>query len=69
MENESNDEKTKAAAVAREREARRRRILENSNNRLSKITGRVHDEGTKVENSCYLHKLTFLLYSRSYHHQ
>ena len=28
-------------------EARRRRILENSNNRLGKITGRVHNEGTK----------------------
>lgn len=52
MENEINQEKIKeslpsSAAVAA-REARRRRILENSNNRLGKITGRVHNEGKKV---------------------
>lgn len=45
MDNENNGEKIKAAAVARE--ARRRRILENSNNRLGLITGRVHDEGER----------------------
>lgn len=30
--------------LAAQREARRRRILQNSNNRLGKITGRVFDE-------------------------
>lgn len=35
------DQKLRAAEL---REARRRRILENSNNRLGKITGRVHNE-------------------------
>lgn len=40
MENEVTGEQNKAAAA---REARRRRILENGNNRLGKITGRVHD--------------------------
>ncbi|KAG5683029.1 hypothetical protein PVAND_012339 [Polypedilum vanderplanki] len=41
MENEKTDEIDTAAAA---REARRRRILENSNKRLGKITGRVHNE-------------------------
>lgn len=31
-------------AIAAKREARRRRILENSKDRLSKITGREHDD-------------------------
>lgn len=31
--------------AAEAREARRRRILENSNKRLGKITGREHNEG------------------------
>lgn len=31
-------------SVNARREARRKRILENSNNRLTKITGREHDE-------------------------
>lgn len=34
--------------AAEAREARRRRILENSNKRLGKITGREHDEGETV---------------------
>lgn len=42
MENENSQEISKAAAA---REARRRKILENGNNRLGKITGRIHDEG------------------------
>lgn len=40
MENESEVDSRAAA-----REARRKRILENGNNRLGKITGRVHNEG------------------------
>ncbi|XP_055544583.1 uncharacterized protein LOC129729786 isoform X2 [Wyeomyia smithii] len=35
---------TTADALAARREARRKRILENSNNRLTKITGREHNE-------------------------
>ncbi|XP_058817945.1 uncharacterized protein LOC131681252 [Topomyia yanbarensis] len=35
-----------AAALSARREARRKRILENSNNRLTKITGREHNEST-----------------------
>lgn len=31
-------------SAAAKREARRKKILENSNNRLGKITGRVHDD-------------------------
>jgi hypothetical protein len=42
MENENSEELDAAAAA---REARRRRILVNSNKRLSKITGREHNEG------------------------
>lgn len=34
----------KMDALAARREARRKRILENSNNRLTKITGREHNE-------------------------
>ncbi|XP_063702411.1 LOW QUALITY PROTEIN: uncharacterized protein LOC134832348 [Culicoides brevitarsis] len=37
-------EKSQSDILAARREARRRRILENSNNRLSKITGREHNE-------------------------
>lgn len=43
MDNEEKNEQLSKTAAARE--ARRRRILENSNNRLGKITGRVHNEG------------------------
>lgn len=39
---EESHEQDKAAEA---REARRRRILENSNKRLGKITGREHNEG------------------------
>jgi hypothetical protein len=39
------EEISKTAARA---EARRRKILENSNNRLGKITGRIHNEGKIV---------------------
>jgi hypothetical protein len=42
MENDNSEEIDSAAAT---REARRRRILENSNKRLGKITGREHNEG------------------------
>lgn len=41
MDNEEKNEQISKAAAARE--ARRRKILENGNNRLGKITGRVHD--------------------------
>uniref|UniRef100_A0A336KN72 CSON012769 protein n=1 Tax=Culicoides sonorensis TaxID=179676 RepID=A0A336KN72_CULSO len=40
----SSQQKSNAEILAARREARRRRILENSNNRLSKITGREHNE-------------------------
>lgn len=58
---ESNNEQNKTAIL---REARRKRILENSNNRLGKITGRVHNEG-KINNyldQCKLRKLVFILF-------
>lgn len=42
MDIQEEPEVDKAAAA---REARRRRILENSNKRLGKITGREHNEG------------------------
>lgn len=38
--------------AAEAREARRRRLLESSNKRLGKITGREHDEG-EASNSKY----------------
>lgn len=38
-------ETTEQDKAAEAREARRRRILENSNKRLGKITGREHNEG------------------------
>lgn len=34
--------------AAEAREARRKRILENSNKRLGKITGREHNEGEEI---------------------
>lgn len=42
-EQDKNVNKSSDSVNAR-REARRKRILENSNNRLTKITGREHDE-------------------------
>ncbi|EAT32965.1 AAEL014795-PA [Aedes aegypti] len=39
----------KVDALAARREARRKRILENSNNRLTKITGREHNEPPAVD--------------------
>lgn len=40
----NNEEKSNNDIIAARREARRRRILENSNKRLTKITGREHNE-------------------------
>lgn len=54
MDNEEKNEQISKAAAARE--ARRKRILENGNNRLGKITGRVHNEGENYFKSlreCY----------------
>lgn len=50
QENQEGDDKQKPhdAAEARRR-ARRKRILENSNNRLEKITGRQHNEEIPVK--------------------
>lgn len=46
---QSNSEpKSNNDVLAARREARRRRILENSNNRLSKITGREHNEAPLI---------------------
>lgn len=39
-------ETEKISAAAARAEARRRKILENGNDRLRKITGRVHNEGS-----------------------
>lgn len=41
---ENSKSQAAAADLAARREARRRKILENSNNRLSKLTGREHNE-------------------------
>lgn len=47
----SNEEKSNNDILAARREARRRRILENSNKRLTKITGREHNEPPLVPES------------------
>lgn len=44
------DENMEIDKAAEAREARRRRILENSNKRLGKITGREHNEGEYDKN-------------------
>lgn len=50
---ENNDE-TKNDDIAAKREARRRKILENSKSRLSRITGREHtDEDDVGSNGMY----------------
>lgn len=41
---ELEEAKQKQLDIAAKREARRKRILENSNSRLGKITGREHNE-------------------------
>lgn len=41
--------------IAARREARRRKILENSKNRLSRITGREHgDENNQISGNIYI---------------
>lgn len=47
-ENFENTEQNTINSTISKAEARRRRILENGNNRLGKITGRVHNEGIKL---------------------
>lgn len=44
MESESTEAIIGDKGAAAQREARRKRILENSNSRLTKITGRNHDD-------------------------
>lgn len=44
MESESTESIISDKGAAAQREARRKRILENSNSRLTKITGRNHDD-------------------------
>jgi len=51
MENENYDQ-NKVNSTISKAEARRRKILENGNNRLGKITGRVHNEGMNYLKNC-----------------